>query len=313
MSSLRPSSPKNSPRKRPRLKLRRRTKPLSWTTLHLGQILNNGTYGIIYEYLQPTMGKTNTHILSQRVDPTKVIKGTIAEVANECNICPADFINEAKKFKLIQTIVNRCQEQKPTFSLNVPVFGEGPFIVDRKCYYTMERMYPASLGIFVGENNMDITAKLGQLYFQKTEESHSKNAVYDGYEYGTTSIQRICSEMDINIVEVVDDMALFCSLCFQYSVLPLDVEYTVGKLFGDKARLFIHDFDKVRTDSRLTEEQTLQVLLTQLSYPDQGELGEIFQSRFQKYNTDNKVHKSTRFLKNPSQPSRYVTYAASKF
>ena len=220
MSSLRPSSPK----KRPRLKLRRRTKPLSWTTLHLGQMLNNGTYGIIYEYLQPTMGETNTHILSQRVDPTKVIKGTIADVTNDCNICPGDFINEAKKFKLIQTVVNRCQEQKPTFSLNVPVFGEGPFIVDRKCYYTMERMYPASLGILVGEgeNIIDITAKLGQLYFQKTDESHSKNTVYDGYEYGMTSIQRICGAMSIDIAEVVDDMALFCSLCFQYSVLPLD-------------------------------------------------------------------------------------------
>ena len=312
MSSLRPSSPK----KRPRLKLRRRTKPLSWTTLHLGQMLNNGTYGIIYEYLQPTMGETNTHILSQRVDPTKVIKGTIADVTNDCNICPGDFINEAKKFKLIQTVVNRCQEQKPTFSLNVPVFGEGPFIVDRKCYYTMERMYPASLGILVGEgeNIIDITAKLGQLYFQKTDESHSKNTVYDGYEYGMTSIQRICGAMSIDIAEVVDDMALFCSLCFQYSVLPLDVEYTVGKSFDGKAKLFIHDFDKVRTDSRIKEEQILQVLLTQLSYPDQGDLGStVSRSQFQKYNTDNKVHKSTRFLNNPSQPSRYVTYSASNF
>jgi len=108
--------------------------------------------------------------------------------------------------------------------MNLPVFGEGPFIVDRKCYYTMERMYPASLGILVGEgeNIIDITAKLGQLYFQKTDESHSKNTVYDGYEYGMTSIQRICGAMSIDIAEVVDDMALFCSLCFQYSVLPLD-------------------------------------------------------------------------------------------
>jgi len=310
MSSLRPNPSSLRPNsERPKLKLRRRTKPLSWTTLHLGQMLNHGTYGIIYEYLDPTTNDDQTRILSQRVNPDKVIKGTIADVANDCNVCPADFINEAKKFELIQDIVKLCKIKKPTFSFSVPVFGEGPLIADRKCYYTMERMYPALLGIFDGET--DITAKLGQLYFQKTVESHSKNAVYNGYEYGMVAIQRICDEIRTDIAEVVDDMALFCSICFQYSVVPLDVEYTVGKLFGGEAKLFIHDFDKIMTDSRLTEDQTLYILLTQISYPDQGDLGGIFESQFRKYNKENEKKKSTRFLNNIS--CQYVTYAVSGF
>jgi len=278
----------------------------------VGHKLNNGTYGIIYQYLDSTTNDNQTRIIGhQEVNPYKVIKGTIADVANDCNICPADFINEAEKFKLIQEIVTICKIQKPTFSFSVPVFGEGPFIEDRKCYYTMERIWPALLHINDGET--DITAKLGQLYFTKTDESHSKNAVYDGYEYGMTSIQRICGAMSIDIAEVVDDMALFCSICFQYSVVPLDVEYTVGKLFGGEAKLFIHDFDKIMTDSRLTEDQALNMLIIQLSYPDQGGFGRIFESQFRKYNKENEKKKSTRFLNNVSQPSRYVTYAASKF
>jgi len=272
-------------------------------------MLNHGTYGIIYQYLDSTTNDDQTRISSQEVNPYKVIKGTIADVANDCNICPRDFINEAKKFKLIQDIVKLCKIQKPTFSFSVPVFGEGPFIEDRKCYYTMERIWPAELSIFDGET--DITAKLGQLYFQKTVESHSTNAVYDGYEYGMVAIQRICGEIHTDIEEVVDDMALFCSICFQYSVLPLDVEYTVGKLYGGEAKLFIHDFDKIMTDSRVTEDQALIQLLTQLSYPDQGSFGEIFKDQFRKYNKENEKKKSTRFLNNVS--SQYVTYAVSGF
>lgn len=262
------------PRRRPRLKLKPRSKPLSWTQLHLGRKLNNGTYGIIYEYKITSTNAARTRVEDTRVDPTRVVKGTIAQVANEhCRRCPQTFIDEVKHHRFVTRVIRECQHADPEFALLTPNVGDGPFLVDNRCYYTMERLYPANVN--------KLTDKLGQLYFQKTDEAHAQNAVYDGYDFGVGAIRRICLDLGVPPEKVVREMALFCGICYRHGCLPLDVEYTVGKVYEGPPRIFVHDFDKIVLNVNITAENALRRLLTQLSYPDDGEWGQLFASTFQ--------------------------------
>lgn len=262
------------PPRRRRLRLKPRSVPLSWAQLHVGAKLNNGTYGIIYEYKKTTTNAAGTRVLQTRVDPTKVVKGTIAQVANEdCTRCPQTFINEVEHHKFVSRIIGECQLLDPHFALTTPDVGDGPFLVDNYCYYTMERLYPANMN--------RVTGKLGQFYFQKKDEAHAQNAVYDGYELGVDAIKRVCVDLGVTPEKVVREMALFCGVCYRHRCLPLDVEYTVGKVYEGPPRVFVHDFDKIVMNLDISVENALTRLLTQLSYPDDGEWGQLFASTFQ--------------------------------
>lgn len=261
------------PPRRRKLRLKPRSVPLSWAQLHIGARLNNGTYGIIYEYMVTTTNAAGTRVLQTRVDPTRVVKGTISQVANEdCMRCPQTFINEVEHHRFVTRVIRECQYADPEFALTTPNAGDGPFLVDNHCYYTMERLYPANIN--------PLTDKLGQFHFQKTDEAHAENAVYDGYEFGVEAIQNICVDLGTTPEKIVRDMALFCGVCYRHGCLPLDVEYTVGKVYGGSPRVFVHDFDKIVTNSSVPPEKALERLLTQLSYPDDGEWGQLFVSTF---------------------------------
>ena len=264
----------DDPPRRRRLKLKPRSVPLSWAQLHLGAKLNNGTYGIIYEYKLTSTNAAGTRVTETRVDPTRVVKGTIGQVANEhCTRCPQTFINEVEHHRFVSRVIRECQHVDPEFALVTPDVGDGPFLVDNYCYYTMERLYPANVNEF--------TDKLGQFYFQKTDEAHAENAVYDGYELGVGAIRRVCVDLGVTPEKVVREMALFCGVCYRHGCLPLDVEYTVGKVYEGPPRVFVHDFDKIVLNVDISAENALTRLLTQLSYPDDGEWGQLFASTFQ--------------------------------
>lgn len=262
------------PPRRPRLKLKPRSKPLTWAQRHLGARINNGTYGIIYELKVTTTNAAGTRIVESRVDPRRVVKGTIERVARrECQNCPQRYIDEVMHHRLVLRILRECKFAKSSFAIEAPEIGNGPFFSDDYCYYVMERLYPANINM--------ITDKLGQIFFQKSEESHSENNVYDGYEFGVDAIRRVCVDLGVDVENLISDMAMFCAFCYRYNCLPLDVEFTVAKTYDGPPKVFVHDFDKiVLLESGISVDKALTRLLTQLSYPNEGEWGALFESTF---------------------------------
>ena len=82
-------------------------------------------------------------------------------------------------------------------------------------------------------------------------------------------------------------------LCYRLQLSAPDVEYTVRKHDG-APKAFVHDFDKVvLLESSISVDKALTRLLTQLSYPNEGEWGALFENTFRTAATqlvDNECH-----------------------
>lgn len=273
---------------RPRLRLKKRTKPISWPALHLGRDINHGTYGIISEYVDTLTSMDKTRILSRKVNANKVVKHPI----RTSTFCPKNFRNEHERHRQVMNVVLLAQVIVPNFSFSVPdLYQDVPIwhSDSGKCYYVMQRLYPAAMKEL---SDTVPTDRIGQLYFQKKDEPYSLSKAYDGYELGLASIAAVAEALGLSLEKIVSDMGAFVGFCYLNLILPEDVEYIVGRTLEGKPRLFIIDFDKVVTfeagDRLENPEVFLARLNAHLSYPDSGELKEVFENSFHETILNNK-------------------------
>ena len=254
-------------RRRPRLNLKPRSRRLSWVDLHLGNRLNHGTYGIISAYKDTLTNPQRTEVLNIQINPRKAIKEPIQELDVE-NGCPIDFVHELEKHILVRNLIIFCKTLSSNFCFDIPdtysdVISD---VRTRKCYYVMERLYPANAD-WKGVH----TDKIGQIFFQIEDERVNTSLIYDGYEYGIDGIRDIGFHMDIQLDDIVRDMAIFCSMCYLNNILPEDVEYVLAKRYDGQPQLFIIDFDKVQVfETTISPEAAYQRLIAHLSYPSGG-------------------------------------------
>ena len=227
-----------------------------------------------------------TRIISRKVNSNKVKKHPI----RTSTFCPQNFKNEHERHMQLMNIVLLTQVIVPDFLFSVPdLYQDVPIwhSDSGKCYYVMQRLYPASVKELMGTVPTD---KIGQLYFQKKDEAHSLSKAYDGYELGLASITNVADVLGTTLEKIVSDMGAFVGFCFLNLILPEDVEYVFAKTVEGTPRLFIIDFDKVVTfqagDRLENPEVFLARLNAHLSYPDSGKLKEILKNSFiRRYST----------------------------